>query len=92
MPLLIAACLYLALNLSAFGVMVFDKARARRQGRRVPERTLFKLAAFGGALGCLAGMYAVRHKTKHASFVYGMPALLVLNLSVLAAAAYLIYR
>lgn len=56
-----------------------DKDKARKRRDRVPEKTLFLLAAIGGALGVLAAMYVRRHKTRHISFVVGIPVLLVLN-------------
>ena len=65
-----------------------DKRRAKRRAWRVPERTLFWLAALGGGLGGVLGMLAFRHKTKHASFCIGMPFLMLLNF----AAAYLLLR
>ncbi|THF74941.1 DUF1294 domain-containing protein [Cohnella fermenti] len=69
----------LLVNIVAFGLMGYDKQLAKRKQRRVSERRLFLYAAIGGALGGWLGMRTYRHKTKHASFVYGMPALLVLN-------------
>ncbi|HWQ57410.1 MAG TPA: DUF1294 domain-containing protein [Clostridia bacterium] len=81
----VAACM-IAMSAVLFAVMGADKRRAQTGGRRVRERTLFLLALLGGALGGVAGMRVFRHKTKHASFVIGMPLLLILNL----AAAFLI--
>ena len=75
-PLLLA-CYLLPLNLAAFIMMWSDKRRARKGKRRIPEATLFSAAILGGSLGAIAGMYTFRHKTKHKSFVYGMPAILV---------------
>jgi uncharacterized membrane protein YsdA (DUF1294 family) len=72
-----------AINLITLYLMAHDKTQARKQGRRVRERTLFLLAAAGGALGSIAGMRIWRHKTKHVSFALGMPALLVLNAAIL---------
>jgi len=74
--------LLLLLNVGAVLVMGWDKFQAQRQGRRVPERTLFLLALGGGSVGCLAGMYGFRHKTRHASFVWGMPLILLAQLSL----------
>ena len=74
--------LLLLLNVWAVLVMGWDKFQAQRQGRRVPERTLFLLALGGGSVGCLAGMYGFRHKTQHASFVWGMPLILLAQLSL----------
>lgn len=58
----------LAANLVAFLAMGFDKERAKRGGRRVPERTLLLLALPGAAPGAWAGMQTFRHKTVKGSF------------------------
>lgn len=76
----------LLMSLILFAFMGADKRRAKRRAWRVPERTLFWLAALGGGLGGVLGMLAFRHKTKHASFCIGMPLLTLLNF----AAAYLL--
>lgn len=70
----------LVANIIAFSLMTYDKKLAvKGRGRRIPEKTLFGWAAAGGALGAIAAMRLRRHKTKHASFVIGLPLLLVLN-------------
>ena len=81
-PLLIA-CYLLPLNLAGFIMMWSDKRRARKGRRRIPEATLFSVAILGGSLGSIAGMYAFRHKTKHPSFVYGMPAILLVQAALI---------
>ena len=63
-------------NLMGLILMGADKGRARRGAWRVPEKTFFVLALLGGSLGCWAGMYLFRHKTKHWHFVLGMPLIL----------------
>lgn len=70
---------YILWNLITCSVVRLDKQRARQRGRRIAERTLFILAALFGAAGVLGGMYAYRHKTRHLSFVIGMPLLLIVN-------------
>ena len=72
----------LLMSLTLFAFMGSDKRRARRHGRRTPERTLFWLAALGGGIGGCIGMVAFRHKTKHTSFIVGMPLLTLLNFAV----------
>ena len=67
-----------------FMAMGIDKLKARAGKWRIPERTLFLLAAMGGALGGMLGMLAFRHKTKHKSLVIGTPLLLLLNISCIA--------
>ena len=82
-PLTAALLLYLAaVNVVAFAVYGADKRRARKGKRRVPEKTLFLLAAIGGSLGAWAGMYAFRHKTRHWYFVWGIPAILAAQMAL----------
>lgn len=73
----------LLMNLIGFTAMFLDKRKARKRAFRIPESTLFMIALMGGSLGSLAGMYTFRHKTRHPSFVYGMPAILLLQLALL---------
>lgn len=75
--------LYLVMmNLAAFALMGIDKSRARRHAWRIPEKTLFLSAAFGGSVGAILGMQVFRHKTKHWYFVVGMPLILILQLAL----------
>ena len=67
------------MNAAGFLVMTADKLFAKSGVWRVPERTLLGLAAFGGSIGIWAAMYIVRHKTKHAKFVIGIPVILAVQ-------------
>src|SRR3954451_19317299 len=58
----------LGLGLVTFAVYSWDKWRAVRGGRRIPERGLIVLSLIGGAMGGWAGMLIWRHKTQHARF------------------------
>lgn len=72
--------LYLtAVNLTGFAVMGIDKRKAIRHLWRVRESTLFFIALIGGSLGSILGMHVFHHKTRHWYFVYGMPAILILQ-------------
>ena len=73
----------LLINAASFIVMLYDKYLAKNNLWRIPERTLFGIALFGGSLGCLAGMYTVRHKTRHKSFTIGIPLILIIQLALL---------
>ena len=66
-----------------FMAMGIDKLKARAGKWRIPERTLFLLAAMGGALGGMLGMLAFRHKTKHWYFAIFFPALAILQFALL---------
>lgn len=74
---------FLIINAASFLVMTADKFFARKKMWRVPEATLLTLAAVGGSLGVLAAMYTVRHKTKHAKFVIGIPLILLCQIGIL---------
>lgn len=73
----------LIINAAGFLLMLMDKYKARKNLWRIPEKVLFLVAALGGSLGCLAGMYTARHKTKHPSFTLGIPIILALQVIAL---------
>lgn len=70
----------LIINAAGFASMLVDKFKAKKNLWRIPEATLMTIAALGGSLGSLLGMYAVRHKTKHPKFTIGIPLILALQL------------
>lgn len=81
--------LYLiVINCAAFFLMGIDKQKAQLNRWRIPERTLFLSAILGGSVGAIAGMQLFRHKTKHRSFVIGMPAILAVQLILLGLCLY----
>ena len=71
----------LIVNAVGFLLMLVDKQKARKRLWRIPESTLLLAAAVGGSIGCLAGMYTFRHKTKHLKFTMGIPAILTLQIA-----------
>ena len=73
---------FMIINLVGFVMMCVDKQLAIHHKNRVPEKVLFLIAIIGGSLGSILGMYAFRHKTKHVSFVIGMPVILIIQLVV----------
>ena len=66
----------LIINAIGFVLMLVDKHKARKNLWRIPEATLMSAAALGGSIGCLLGMYTVRHKTRHLTFTLGIPLIL----------------
>ena len=74
----------IAINVVTFAVYGIDKRRARRGTWRVPEKTLFLLPLLGGSLGALLGMRVFHHKTKHWYFVWGIPAILLVQAALAA--------
>ena len=77
-----------AMNAFTFALYGIDKSRARRGAWRIRESTLLRTAACFGALGALLGMQLFRHKTKHRAFALGVPALLIVQVAILAAVSF----
>ncbi|MGA9287013.1 MAG: DUF1294 domain-containing protein [Anaerobacillus sp.] len=75
-------------NLWSFLAMGLDKRRAKKRGQRIPEKTLWFLIVVGGSLGGYLGMKSFRHKTKHSSFVYGVPIALLVHVFLIAGYVY----
>lgn len=72
----------LIINLVGFLSMGIDKFKAKNKLWRTKEKTLFVIAAIGGSIGSIIGMYTFRHKTKHNTFVYGMPMILGIQIGL----------
>jgi len=82
----------LIINALGFILMLVDKHKARKNKWRIPEATLMIVAALGGSVGSLLGMYLVRHKTKHPKFFIGIPVILVLQVAAAIAVWYFFLR
>ena len=74
-------------NSIVFAMYGLDKLKAKRGWSRISEKNLLLMAAFMGGLGALLGMYALRHKTKHAKFRIGVPLLMIVNIAIVIFAA-----
>lgn len=72
----------ITVNVISFLLMHTDKKRAILHRRRIPEITLVGFAVIGGSLGTLAGMYILRHKTRHFRFKAGIPLIITLQLAI----------
>ena len=73
---------FVVINLISFTTMGVDKSKARKRSWRIPESTLFVLALIGGSIGSIVGMHLFRHKTNHWYFLYGMPAILIIQILI----------
>lgn len=82
--LTVIAAILVVMNVLAFALMGIDKAKAKAGAWRIPEKTLFLVTALFGGLGGTLGMIFFRHKTKHWYFKLGFPALLVVQIALLA--------
>ena len=68
------------INIIGFIAMGLDKAKAKANAWRIPEKTLLTIAIIGGGAGVWLGMEVFRHKTRHWYFKYGVPAIFVAEL------------
>lgn len=61
--------LYLIIvNYIAFSLFHLDKKRARKNMRRISEKNLLTICAFGGSFGAWLAMKNFNHKTSKTSF------------------------
>ena len=75
--------LYLIIiNAAELLLMLVDKLKAKRGVWRISEATLMGIAAIGGSIGALVGMYLFRHQTRHIKFTLGIPALLLVQITL----------
>lgn len=66
-----------------FLIYGMDKWRAKKGKHRIPEKTLLIFAAIGGSVGALIGMWFFRHKTRKPKFYLGIPAIMLLQITIL---------
>ena len=84
MPTYIYLIYYLIIiNFIAVIVTVMDKYNAKKHRGRVPENVLLLISALGGSVFMLLTMYAIRHKTQHRKFMYGIPTIITIQLFTL---------
>ena len=70
----------LIINAAGLLLMLVDKIKTKKNLWRIPEVMFFVIAAIGGSIGSLAGMYLCRHKTKHFHFILGIPLILAIQI------------
>ena len=80
----------IVVSLCSIVVCVYDKKISKRNNvkLRIPEKSLFIWSAVGGSVAMYITMRLIRHKTKHVSFMGGIPVIFVLQVAVIGALAY----
>lgn len=82
--------IYLAfINVVAFFMYGIDKWKAKKDKWRTSEATLLWLAVIGGSIGAWMGMKMWHHKTLHKKFRYGLPLIIIMQITVVI---YLLWR
>ena len=74
----------LAMNVVTFYMYGVDKWKAKKSKWRIREAALLGLAVLGGSIGAWLGMKVWHHKTLHKKFRYGVPAIIIVQLSLIA--------
>ena len=71
-------------------VCIYDKKISKRNNvkLRIPEKSLFIWSAVGGSVAMFITMRLIRHKTKHLSFMIGIPAIIILQAALIFALVY----
>lgn len=75
-----------SVSLLAMIMTVRDKIAARQHTRRIRERTLLTVSVLGGSAAMLLTMLVIRHKTRHAKFMFGIPLILMLQIAAVVLA------
>ena len=87
----ILLCYLAAVNLLGACAVFLDKWKAKHGRRRIRERTLFLYCWLGGCPLTYAAMKLCRHKTLHRLFMWGIPAIFVLQIAIIFGILYLLY-
>lgn len=75
-----------AISLISVIVCCYDKFAAKHNPKhRTREATLLLLSALGGSVAMFVTMLLIRHKTKHAKFMVGIPVILLLQVALVIA-------
>ena len=72
----------LAINALSFILFGLDKNKAKKGKWRISEATLLMIAVIGGSIGAWVGMRLWHHKTMHKKFKYGIPIIIILQVSL----------
>ena len=71
-----------AINIVSFFLYGIDKYKAKKNKWRISEATLLMMAVIGGSIGAWVGMRLWHHKTMHKKFKYGIPIIIILQISL----------
>jgi uncharacterized membrane protein YsdA (DUF1294 family) len=73
-----------AVSLLAVVLTGYDKWAAKHRTKsRIPERVLLTVAGLGGSVAMLLIMLLIRHKTRHAKFMVGLPLMILAQIALI---------
>lgn len=73
-------------------ITVSDKSRAKRDKRRIRERTLLLFGFLGGAVPMYITMKRIHHKTLHKKFMIGLPLIILFHIILIVFIFYLLTK
>ena len=82
----------IVISVISFILPIVDKQKAKKGKWRIKERTLFLFSALGGSLAMYLSMVFFRHKTKHKSFMIGIPVIFFIQIAIVVTVWFLFYR
>ncbi len=85
---------FIVVSLIAVIITVYDKAESESRGKkkkRIPESWLFGIAAIGGSAAMYITMLIIRHKTRQVRFMYGIPAIFLIQAAIIIGLHILIF-
>ena len=90
LPWLILLAYIAVISIISIGVCIYDKkiSKSNNVKLRIPEKTLFIWSALGGSVAMYITMQIIRHKTKHVSFMVGIPVIMLLQIALIVGLAY----
>ncbi len=74
---------FIFINFMGIASMASDKIRAMERRFRIPEAVLFTIAIIGGSIGSIIGMLLFHHKIRKASFRFGLPIILLVQIALI---------
>ena len=85
LPWLIILAYLAVISLISLIVCIYDKKISKRGNvkLRIPEKTLFVWSALGGSVVMYITMLIIRHKTKHVSFMLGIPVIILVQAALI---------
>ncbi len=84
-PLMILLIYLGIISVISLIVCIYDKlfSKFNNVKLRVPEKSLFVFSALGGSVAMYLCMLLIRHKTKHVSFMLGIPAIILVQAALI---------
>lgn len=77
------------ISLLTFVLFGLDKHRSVYNKRRISEFVLMLFSFLFGAFGGLCGMILFQHKTLHKMFLYGIPIMVIIQITIIILVAIL---